>query len=248
MNLKQVSYRAISQAYGVVVPRNTKGWRALLYHSIGRPLTGDPYGLALSAEIFDEQMSRLRMPIVFGPTRARDVGIAVTFDDGFRDTLRAAAPILQKWKIPATVFVTSGLVGKEPYLSMAELKELASLSGITIGAHGADHRPLTALSDADLADELSFSRKRLEDWIGRPVKALSYPHGDVDRRVREAAQKAGYEIGGCSRYGLNDPSRDPLLLCRTEITAFDSLSDFALKISGAWDWFRFRHGDPARSL
>ena len=77
------------------------------------------------------------------------------------------------------------------------------------------------------------------------VTALSYPHGSVDQRVRNAAKTAGYKMGGCSRYGLNHPDRDPLLLCRTDLTDFDSVADLTLKIEGHWDWFRFRHKDPA---
>jgi peptidoglycan/xylan/chitin deacetylase (PgdA/CDA1 family) len=41
------------------------------------------------------------------PSRA----LAVTFDDGYEDNLSVAAPLLQKYALPATVFVASGYLG-----------------------------------------------------------------------------------------------------------------------------------------
>jgi peptidoglycan/xylan/chitin deacetylase (PgdA/CDA1 family) len=131
------------------------------------------------------------------------------------------------------------------FLSPAEVRELASMSGVTIGSHGATHTPLTALDDRALREELVKSKSALENIIGRAVDAISYPHGAVDRRVREAAAAAGYTIGACSRFDINSPGRDPLLLCRTDIHACDTLRIFKQKLHGDWDWYKWRDRDPA---
>ena len=62
-----------------------------------------------------------------------------------------------------------------------------------IGSHTASHPRLTQLGDAELHRELSESRERIADELGRPCRYLAYPYGDEDRRVRAAARHAGYE-------------------------------------------------------
>jgi peptidoglycan/xylan/chitin deacetylase (PgdA/CDA1 family) len=42
-----------------------------------------------------------------------DKSIAVTFDDGYADNLYTAKPLLEKYEIPATVFICTGYMGKE---------------------------------------------------------------------------------------------------------------------------------------
>lgn len=249
-------FRNISRACAPAGPaRPRAGLRVLMYHSVGTSLPDDPYGIAIGAELFKTHMGFLASLrpswelVAFRRPSGKGPQLAVTFDDGFKDTLTAAAPLLAGLNIPMTVFVTAGHVrgAGRLYLNPAELKELSRLPGVTIGAHGDTHARLVDLGDDALRRQLSNSRRYLEDLLGRPVQALSYPHGAVDRRVRDAAEEAGFTLGGCSRYGLNTPERDPLILCRTEVTAWDTEQDLALKTRGQWDWYRFRHPDPAEN-
>jgi peptidoglycan/xylan/chitin deacetylase (PgdA/CDA1 family) len=177
-----------------------------------------------------------------------DLRVAVTFDDGFKDNFTTAAPILVKYRIPCTVFVASSFLRSPSalYLTREELKELAALPGVTIGSHGLTHNRLTACDEATLWRELTESRKEIEDIIGRPVMAISYPHGSVNRRIADTARLAGYALGACSRSDINHIGRDPLLLCRTEVVAADSKRVFLQKLNGGWDWCRWRRTDPAR--
>ncbi len=48
--------------------------------------------------------------------------VAVTFDDGYRNNLYLAAPILEKNSIPATFFISTGFLGRENMLPAEELK------------------------------------------------------------------------------------------------------------------------------
>jgi peptidoglycan/xylan/chitin deacetylase (PgdA/CDA1 family) len=249
--LKQRLYRQVARAWGAAVKPPRRGLRVLTYHAVGLALERDPYGNSISKERFAEHvrlLASLRVPwppARFGPAGS-EPALCVTFDDGFRDTLTEAAPLLVETGIPFMLFATADFIrrGEAPYLDAGQLRALAALPGASIGSHGLTHKVLTTLSDADLAEELSASRRWLEDLLGRPVESLSYPHGAVDRRVRDAAEAAGYRLGATSRWGANEPERDPLLLCRTEVTAWDTAQDLRAKIDGHWDWYAIRHPDP----
>lgn len=247
---KRVVARVISEccALGRLFHNHRPGFRVLLYHAIGSNIQHDTYGATVSRDLFEQHMALLAgdkgvsvVSLNEMVTTWSVLQVAVTFDDGYKDTLHKAAPILIGHSMPFTVFVTSSYIQRysEEYLSTTELKELADLPGVTIGSHGSTHAPLAECDDSTLWQEVHGSRCSLEDMIGKPVTAISYPHGSVDGRVVEAARKAGYTLGACSRFDINGYSRDPLLLCRTEIIASDSGRVFLQKLHGVWDWRRW---------
>jgi peptidoglycan/xylan/chitin deacetylase (PgdA/CDA1 family) len=253
MSWKHSLWRAVARGrelFGRPAPR---GLRILGYHRVGSPLPGDPYGLAVSPAAFARQMElvasrRFGRPVALGAAELDgSPELCVTFDDGYVDTLTNAAPILARLGLPFTVCVTPGLLDAgRPHLAWTELKDLAERPNCEIGAHGLTHARLDALDDGALARELTESRRRLEEAVGDPVTVMTWPHGAASRRAASAAQAAGFTRAACSLYGANEPSRDPRLLKRVEITGFDDERDFAGKLSGTWDWFALRQGDPAR--
>ena len=214
----------------------------------------DAYGMSVSIESFKEQIRIISenkraevIPLRFLEDRLSlgenddKLKIAITFDDGYKDNLHTAAPVLLEWGFPFTVFVTAGFLQKNSsvYLSKEDLRELSGLPGVTIGSHGMTHSRLTILDDRELGAELSKSRSRLEDITGKRVNMLSYPHGRANRRVIEAAFESGYRVGVGSRFGSNFENTDPMFLRRTEIWTTDSEDVFRQKYSGAWDWFGY---------
>ena len=252
--------RTLADLNGLLRPgRIRPGFRVLLYHAVGTPLLYDTYGMGISPRLFERHIKTLvthpyLTPVSFAaaeltpPPTTPPAQVAVTFDDGYKDNLQVAAPILLRYGIPFTVFVTSSYIqsGSPDYMTPRELQALAALPGVTIGAHGVTHARLTECRDKTLRHELLASRCYLEDVTGQPVTTLAYPHGATNRRVCEAAREAGYTHGGCSRFDINGPDRDPLLLCRCEIWASDSMRVFRQKLRGDWDWYRWRAPDPAK--
>ena len=82
------------------------------------------------------------------------------------------------------------------------LRRAAAL-GVEIGSHTRSHPHLTRLSDDDLQAELTGSREALEANLQRPCRFLAYPYGEMDERVRRAAEDAGY----AAAYGLAADTR-----------------------------------------
>ena len=236
----------ISLAFGLLQRFRAPGCRVLMYHAIGGEVTGDHYGLySLAPDRFASHVRCLaRMPdavdLKAGVAAGR--GLAITFDDGYRDTFTVAAPLLIAAKLPFTVFVTPDFVasGSSQYLSRAALRELSRLPGVTIGAHGRSHRRLTQCNDNELIDELAGSRAWLEDLLSRPIDTMSYPHGGVDARVRSAVASAGFAVAACSRFGSHCQNDDPLRVPRTDIWACDGTARLHSKSAGNWDWMGWR--------
>jgi peptidoglycan/xylan/chitin deacetylase (PgdA/CDA1 family) len=88
----------------------------LLYHRVG-PKLSDPFGLCVSPEHFAEQMSVLARQYNVLPYEQfeaclrrclfPDRAVLITFDDGYKDNLTTAAPILQAYGLPATFFIVA---------------------------------------------------------------------------------------------------------------------------------------------
>jgi peptidoglycan/xylan/chitin deacetylase (PgdA/CDA1 family) len=87
------------------------------------------------------------------------------------------------------------LAGEGRPLTTAELRKLASLPGVTVGAHTMQHRALSSLSAAERLAELRESRRFVQDTVGRRVEYFSYPFGrarDIGADSRRAVAEAGY--------------------------------------------------------
>lgn len=182
---------------------------------------------------------------VLRPPAART--LAVTFDDAYRSVLELARPVLDELGIPGSVYVPTDFAGQDtpmswpgiemwlagPYesellpLRWDELGRLAE-AGWEVGSHTCSHPHLTTLDDDALAAELADSRAAVTRELGRPCQSIAYPYGDMDRRVVDAARRAGFQAGGA--IGSTRPlSR--LDWPRVGVYQRDTAGRFALKAS-----------------
>jgi peptidoglycan/xylan/chitin deacetylase (PgdA/CDA1 family) len=261
--LKNSVYRTIGET-ATAVGANGNGnrsLRVLMYHKVN-DVPGNR--LTVPVSLFDEQMDQLgqlgysvvglqavidhyieRKPL---PERA----VLITFDDGYRDNLDNAARVLRKYGYPAVLFVPIGyLDDRHPLPHEEQLAvqgvlnptvdwdELAALEreDIRVESHGISHRPLADLDVDEAAREITLSKLRLEERLGRPVRAFSYVKG-TEAHYKPVhlslVRQAGYDVAFTAVSGANSPSSDPLQLRRYNIEPY-SARTFELVLAGACD-------------
>src|SRR5207248_5179059 len=117
--------------------------------------------------------------------------------------------------------------------------ELAALegAGIRIESHGISHRPLADLEVDEAAREIAISKLRLEEQLGRPVRAFSYVKGSEAHYKPvhlSLVRQAGYDVAFTAVSGANSPTSDPLELRRYNVEPY-SARTFELVLAGACD-------------
>lgn len=208
----------------------------LVYHTISSPAEALPGDIDISPERFERQLewlSRWRKVVRLYQTLRSPAGsrfVAITFDDGFRDNLTVALPLLEKFDLPMTLFITAGFVGTEGYLSHDEVREISRHPLVTIGAHGLLHRHFTKLSRADSRFELVESRRMLEDMTDGVVDLMAWPYGECSAELEQLSEEAGYRASWSVWKGSN--SRHSLW--RVPLGRNDNLPRFIAKVSGAY--------------
>ena len=121
---------------------------------------------------------------------------AITFDDGFTNTLTEGLPVLKEHGLPAVCFVVPAHVGGDnrwggreavgiPTLPLLGWDDLARLrdGGVALGGHTRTHPHLTALGTAELDQEIRQGGHEIKQRLGVPLAGFAYPYGAVDSTV-----------------------------------------------------------------
>ncbi|MDL2283922.1 polysaccharide deacetylase family protein [Oxalobacter sp. OttesenSCG-928-P03] len=205
-DLHREAYRLLG-LYNSLSSRWNKQLRAtapiLLYHRVDM-VNLDPQHLCVPPKIFAEHLAFLKqnyevisLPRLVERVKHRALTgreAVITFDDGYRDNFINALPILERYELPATIYVTTGQLGQRAsfawdmeydekdrayFLSKTEINVLGKHPLIEIGAHTHNHSRLSDLSPQQQFEEMVKSKTILEELIGRPVTSFAYPFGRV---------------------------------------------------------------------
>ncbi|MCP4681366.1 MAG: polysaccharide deacetylase family protein [Desulfobacterales bacterium] len=178
-----------------------------------------------------------------GPEDGADQGhsVVLTFDDGYRNFMENAFPVLRKYDFPSTVFLVAGLLGKTAewlardgrfapdMLDIEAVREMRA-ENVTLGSHTMTHPCLTRVDSAQRTRELRESKALLEDLLGEEIRHFCYPGGDFNAVVVEEARAAGYASGLTCIRGAATSGDDPLILPRKAISFGDSLIGYFWKL------------------
>jgi peptidoglycan/xylan/chitin deacetylase (PgdA/CDA1 family) len=261
--LKNTVYRTIGETASAIraVDGDGRTLRVLMYHKVN-DLPNNRMSMPVS--LFDEQLAHLRelgyqavdldaVLAHYGEGAPLPEGaVLITFDDGYRDNLVNAAPLLKKHGYPAVQFVPIAYVGggqplpherylaahgvHNPTVDWDEIRELERY-GVRIESHGISHKPLAELEIDEAAREIAISKLKLEEKLGRQVRAFSYVKGseaDYKPVHPSLVKQAGYDIAFTAVSGANTPRSDPLQLRRYNVEPY-SFRTFELVLAGACD-------------
>jgi peptidoglycan/xylan/chitin deacetylase (PgdA/CDA1 family) len=116
-------------------------------------------------------------------------------------------------------------------LSPDEIKRIAK-SGFEIGFHTLRHHNLQTLSVSQLEEALTDGLDDIEDLTRQRPTSIAYPHCRADRRIADAARKAGFELGLICGGRAVKAEDDPLLMDRVDGWSM-SIGQFTLRLTRA---------------
>jgi peptidoglycan/xylan/chitin deacetylase (PgdA/CDA1 family) len=164
----------------------------------------------------------------------------VTFDDGMRNNRTVALPILQGYGIPATVYISIGLIGEvSPWvdpngdnrmLDTGEIQELAS-AGWELGAHTMTHPDLSTLAYEACRREIEESKIALEEIGQVSVETFAYPFGRYDEQTISAVRDSGLSAAVTTGSGIWEPYE----LTRAMVGALDPTPILMLKLADRYE-------------
>lgn len=213
----------------------------LMYHSFGSEpcLAADPL-YCIPPQLFREQLQYLadncpeivEMNHSISINRDNKLSVSITIDDGDISILTTALPLLKEYKIPATVYLVTGLVGTLGFLSWDDVRKCRQ-GGISFQSHTHTHRFLDSLTEEEIRNELLTSKKLLEDALGEIVEGLALPGGKGDLSIiGRIAREVGYRYVVTSLWGYNEHATDPYKLERISWMRTQSFGEFKQFVAG----------------
>jgi peptidoglycan/xylan/chitin deacetylase (PgdA/CDA1 family) len=233
----------------------------LMYHHIN-PHKGDMF--TVTPEVFEGQMAYLAKAgykalsldelsaFIKRDLDLRQKAVVITFDDGWLDNYIYAFPVLERYKLRATMFIVSDWIEKSSeksngipaYIPTDEeskdlvrkgeehkvvltwelIKNMADSGLIDFFSHTKDHLECNNLSELHILEELRESKRILEERLGRPCPYLCWPYGMYSDMAVSMARKTGYKALFTIERGAVKGGSDPFAIKR--IIAKDNVSWF----------------------
>jgi peptidoglycan/xylan/chitin deacetylase (PgdA/CDA1 family) len=226
----------------------------LMYHHIN-PHKGDM--VTIRPEVFEGQMEYLHragyktlkmdelLSYINGELKLQQKAAVVTFDDGWLDNYIYAFPVLEKYKINATIFVITDrterasknktvipasvanhnesklLIEKnEDYrvvLNWELIKEMTDSGLVEFYSHTRSHAKCNGLSENELLEELGGSKKIIEERLNKPCPYLCWPYGKYNKTAVQIAKDIGYKAIFTTNHGIVKKDSDPFAIKRVVV-------------------------------
>jgi peptidoglycan/xylan/chitin deacetylase (PgdA/CDA1 family) len=230
----------------------------LVYHQIDvAPPKGSAFrSLYVAPDAFARQMRLLDMlgyqglsmsallPYLRGEAHGKVVGI--TFDDGYRNNLTHALPVLQRQGFSSTCYAVSQRLGQTnvwdlaegiaqtPLMDAAQLRQWVA-GGQEVGAHTRHHVFLPQFESDTCLEEMTLCRAELEVVTGSAVAHFCYPYGQYTAEHVVMARQAGFETVTTTQRSRVISGADLWQLPRVPVLRSTTLPVFWLKVATAYE-------------
>ncbi|MGM0570899.1 polysaccharide deacetylase family protein [Marinobacter sp.] len=234
-------------AAGLLVLAPLPAWSDLVvlqYHHISDQT---PASTSTSPELFEAHLERIRtlgleVEPLESATRAALGGelndqeqVAITFDDAYASVWTTAAPLLEEYGYPYTIFVNTDAVGTRGYMTWEQLKQARQRDGVTVANHSHDHGHLARRPDESqqawrqrARASLDQAQSILEERLGKTAPMFAYPYGEYDSALEAMMDKRGWLAFGQQSGAIgemSDASRLPRFPMATAFGQLDGLDD-----------------------
>lgn len=178
--------------------------------------------------------------------------VIITFDDGYKDNLINALPILKKYNLKAVLFyVTDQTYNKWDIdvedrpkekrfelMNLEEIKEFYESGLIEIGGHTTTHLDMPLIEKEKLKTDLEDSKAKIRNIVGKEPVAFAYPWGRNNEICRKLVEEVGYKFAVSTESGSACFSDDLFEIVRVGIYSKDDIKKFEQKISGNYPFMR----------
>lgn len=132
--------------------------------------------------------------------------VVITFDDCPRHLWDFAIPELQRRNMKAVFYMPTAYMdgvnewdtaqGK-PAVQLMNKEEIEKLDdiGMEVGSHAHKHIRLDEVNTAEVKENLTTSKRILEEIIGKPIISIAYPFGAIPANNKVLLKEAGYSYG-----------------------------------------------------
>jgi len=222
----------------------------LMYHAVD----SSGWKHSIEPDQFDRQvayLARTMHPVALGEVVAHATGeqslphksVALTFDDGYADFFTTVLPILERYQVPATLFLTTDLSASTssyatPRITEQQIRELLRHPLISIESHARTHRSLPSLTESEVAEELVHSKQDIQRITGREPQFFAYAYGARSPQV-EAQAATTYKAAFSITQGLIAPGDDLYHLKRIQVDRTIGFLLFRLRLTITSDLHRW---------
>ncbi len=172
--------------------------------------------------------------------------LVLTFDDGYKDNLLNASPLLRRQSYRAQLFLLAESSIKSNHWDHVDAEAGDAIvsgtdrqqwltSAFEIGSHGIRHVHLPELDHVEATKEVTESKKMLESELSTPINVYAFTYGDTNSDLAQIAMRAGYSYAVNTDSGGLLMEENPYAIFRVNIFPDETLFSLWKKTSR---WYR----------